>query len=350
MKFQYGKVLGAAAVTAMTLAPLPASAASTLEQVKARGSVNCQVGRPEAGTFMLSPEGVWYGRDVAVCRAVAAAIFGDPSKVEFQIVAGGARFTSLANGESDLMVRAATNTLKRETQLGLDFTTVNFYDGQGFMVPKSSGIKSALELDGATVCMDPGTTGVANVADFASRNKITINPLMFQDRQVRLATYLKGGCDAITTDRSGLASDRASFPNPDEHEILPETISKEPLGAFVRQGDSQWRNIVTWVVHAMVTAEEIGLTSKNIDEAKAKPQSADQSRFLGLEGDLNVGLGLSPEWAYNIIKHVGNYGEVYDLYMGDGPEGGPKGMGIPRAGSLNASYIDGGLIFAPPFN
>ncbi|PLP58024.1 amino acid ABC transporter substrate-binding protein [Mesorhizobium loti] len=347
MKFLYAKALG---IAALALMPLAANAASTLEQVKQRGSVNCQVGRPEAGTFMLSNDGVWYGRDVAVCRAVAAAVLGDASKVQFQIVAGGARFTSLANGESDLMVRAATNTLKRETQLGLDFTTVNFYDGQGFMVPKSSGIKSALELDGATVCMDPGTTGVANVADYASRNKITIKPLMFQDRQVRLATYLKGGCDAITTDRSGLASDRASFPVPEDHEILPETISKEPLGAFVRQGDSQWRNIVTWVVHAMVTAEEIGLTSKNIDEMKAHPQSTDQSRFMGLEGDLNVGLGLSPEWAYNIIKHVGNYGEVYELYMGKGPEGGPKGMDIPRAGSLNASYRDGGLIFAPPFN
>lgn len=349
MSIRYVARLSMAAIL-VTLAPVAASAASTLEQVKARGFVNCQVGKPEAGSFMLSKDGVWYGRDVAVCRGVAAAIFGDPDKVKFQIVAGGARFTSLANGESDLLVRAATNTLKRETQLGLDFTTVNFYDGQGFMVPKSSGIKSATELDGATVCLNAGTTEASNVADFASRNKITITPIMFQDRQVRLSTYLKGGCDATATDRSGLASDRATFPVPDDHVILPETISKEPLGAFVRQGDAQWRNIVSWTVHAMVTAEEMGITSKNVDELKAKPQSADQSRFLGLEGDLNVGLGLEPQWAYNIVKHVGNFGEVYDLYMGDGPAEGPKGLGLTRKGSPNASYRDGGLIYSPPFN
>lgn len=349
MTKRFAKILGCS-LLALTTAPVAAHAATTLEQVQERGEVNCQVGRPEAGTFMLSPDGVWYGRDVAVCRAVAAAVFGDPERVAFQVVAGGGRFTSLANGESDLMVRAATNTLTRETQLGLDFTTVNFYDGQGFMVPADSGVTSALELDGATVCMDPGTTGVANVADFTSRANITIAPLMIADRLVRLETYLKGGCDAITTDRSGLASDRASFPDPSEHVILPETISKEPLGAFVRQGDPQWRNIVTWVVHAMVTAEELGLTSENIEEKRENPDSTDQARFMGLEGDLNIGLGLSPEWAYNVIKYVGNYDEVYELYMGDGPEGGPAGMGIPRAGSLNANYRDGGLIYAPPFN
>ncbi|WP_448955454.1 amino acid ABC transporter substrate-binding protein [Labrys neptuniae] len=338
------------AALAITLAPALAHAGPTLDQVKARGFVNCQVGKPEAGSFMLSKDGVWYGRDVAVCRGVAAAIFGDPEKVKFQVVGGGGRFTSLANGESDLLVRAATNTLKRETQLGLDFTTVNFYDGQGFMVPKSSGIKSAAELNGATVCLNAGTTEAANVADFASRNKITITPVMFQDRLVRLSTYLKGGCDATVTDRSGLASDRATFPVPEDHVILPETISKEPLGPFVRQGDAQWRNIVTWTIHAMVTAEEIGVTSKNVDEKKQKPDNSDQARFLGVEGDLNVGLGLPSDWAYNIVKHVGNYGEIYDLYMGDGPPEGPKGMGLIRAGSFNASYRDGGLIYSPPFN
>ncbi len=337
--------LGAGLLMGLTVTAQSAFAESTLDIVKNRGHLRCQVGPPSPGFYQLSADGVWSGSDVSVCRGIAAAIFGDPEKVEFQSVTSAVRFTALANGESDLLSRTTTWTLFRETQLGLDFTAINFYDGQGFMVPTDSGIGSAYDLAGATVCVLTGTTTELNLADFSRANNLDIQPVVFEDGNVRNDTYLKGGCDAITNDKSGLASNKAGFPNPEDHVILPETISKEPLGPMVRQGDSQWRDVVMWTVFAMVAAEEVGMDSSNVDDMKANPPSPEVARMLGVEGDLNKGLGLEPDWAYNIIKMVGNYAEVYEAYMGNGPEG----IKIPREGSQNALWTEGGLMYPPPF-
>lgn len=337
--------IGAGLLMGLTVTAQSAFAETTLEIVKNRGHLRCQVGPPSPGFYQLSADGVWSGSDVSVCRGIAAAIFGDPEKVEFQSVTSAVRFTALANGESDLLSRTTTWTLFRETQLGLDFTAINFFDGQGFMVPKDSGIGSAFDLAGATVCVLTGTTTELNLADFSRANNLDIQPVVFEDGNVRNDTYLKGGCDAITNDKSGLASNKAGFPNPDDHVILPETISKEPLGPMVRQGDSQWRDVVMWTVFAMIAAEENGIDSGNVDDMKANPPSPEVARMLGVEGDLNKGLGLEPNWAYNIIKMVGNYAEVYEAYMGNGPEG----IKIPREGSQNALWTQGGLMYPPPF-
>jgi general L-amino acid transport system substrate-binding protein len=339
--------LGAAVLAGLSMAATPVLAQqSTLDLVKQRGHLRCQVGTPSPGFYQLAADGTWSGSDVSVCRAVATAIFGDPNKVEFQSVTSAVRFTALANGESDMLSRTATWTLFRDTQLGLDFTAINFYDGQGFMVPKDSGINSAFELKGATVCVLTGTTTELNLADFSRANNLEIQPVVFEDNNVRNDTYLKGGCDAVTNDKSGLASQKAGFPNPNDHVILPETISKEPLAPAVRQNDSQWSSVVKWTVFALIGAEELGINSGNVDQMRSNPPSPNHARFLGVEGDLHKGLGLEKDWAYNIIKKVGNYGEVYSKYMGDGS---PAGIGIPRAGSANALWTEGGLMYSPPF-
>jgi len=336
-----------AAVAAMTFAGgiTSVSAQSTLEIVKKRGMLRCQVGQPVPGFYNLDAQGNWFGSDVSICQAVAAAVLGDKAKLEIQSVSTQVRFTALANGESDLLSRTATWTLLRDSQLGLDFTAVNFYDGQGFMAPKDSGIKSALELKGAKVCVLTGTTTELNLTDFNRVNKLGISAVTFEDANVRNDTYLKGGCDAVTGDKSGLASAKASFPNPGEHAILPETISKEPLAPAVRHGDDQWFDIVKWTVHALVGAEELGITSANVDDMRANSTNASVRRLLGVEGNLNEGLGLEKDWAYNIIKQVGNYGEIYEKYMG----GGKLGLGIAREGSQNALWTKGGLMYSPPF-
>ena len=322
-----------------------ASAESTLEIVKKRGHLRCQVGPPSPGFYNLDAEGNWYGSDVDTCRALAAAIFADANAVQFQSVSTQARFTAMANGESDVLSRTTTWTLFRDTQLGLDFTAINFYDGQGFMVPKDSGITSAMDLKGASVCVLTGTTTELNLADFSRNNSLEIQPITFEDGNVRNDTYLQGGCDALTNDKSGLASNKAAFPNPNDHIILPETISKEPLGPVVRQNDSQWMDIVKWTVFAMVAAEELGLNSANVDEAKANMGNASVNRLLGTEGNLGEGLGLPADWAYQIVKQVGNYDEMYERSMGDGP----RAIGIGRAGSQNDLWTRGGLQYSPPF-
>ena len=334
-----------AAVALLIGGAVDASAESTLEIVKKRGHLRCQVGPPSPGFYNLDAEGNWYGSDVDTCRALAAAIFADANAVQFQSVSTQARFTAMANGESDVLSRTTTWTLLRDSQLGLDFTSINFYDGQGFMVPKDSGISSAMELKGASVCVLTGTTTELNLADFSRNNALDIQPITFEDGNVRNDTYLQGGCDALTNDKSGLASNKAAFPNPNDHIILPETISKEPLGPVVRQNDSQWMDIVKWTVFAMVAAEELGLTSANVDEAKANMGNASVNRLLGTEGNLGEGLGLPADWAYQIVKQVGNYDEMYERSMGDGP----LGIGIGRAGSQNDLWTRGGLQYSPPF-
>ena len=335
----------AAGVALLIGGAVDASAESTLEIVKKRGHLRCQVGPPSPGFYNLDAEGNWYGSDVDTCRALAAAIFADANAVQFQSVSTQARFTAMANGESDVLSRTTTWTLFRDTQLGLDFTAINFYDGQGFMVPKDSGITSAFDLKGASVCVLTGTTTELNLADFSRNNSLDIQPITFEDGNVRNDTYLQGGCDALTNDKSGLASNKAAFPNPNDHIILPETISKEPLGPVVRQNDSQWMDIVKWTVFAMVAAEELGLNSANVDEAKANMGNASVNRLLGTEGNLGEGLGLPADWAYQIVKQVGNYDEMYERSMGDGP----RAIGIGRAGSQNDLWTRGGLQYSPPF-
>ena len=336
--------LGAALLAGMSFTAEPVSAQSTLEIVQQRGSLRCQVGTPSPGFYALSDSGTWSGFDVENCRAISAAIFGDPDKIEYQSVTSAVRFTAMANGESDVLSRTTTWTLFRDTQLGLDFTTVNFYDGQGFMVTNDSGIKSAMELKGATVCVLTGTTTELNLTDYARTNGLDIEPVVFEDSNVRDSTFFSGGCDAVTNDKSGLASIRAKAPDQSIYKILPETISKEPLGPVVRQNDSQWNDIVMWSVFAMVAAEELGVNSGNVDELKGSSSNPEIKRMLGVEGDLNKGLGLGKDWAYNIIKMVGNYGENYEEYMGS-----KTVMNIPRKGSVNDLWTRGGLMYSPPF-
>lgn len=332
------------AASAVMVAPAAAATSKTLDLVKKRGHLRCQVGTPSGGFYNLDSKGNWYGLDVAVCQAVAAAIFGDKGKMEIQSVSSQARFTALANGESDLLSRTATFILTRDTQLGLDFLTPNFYDGQGFTVLKSSGITSALQLKGAKVCVTSGTTSELNLTDFSRQNNLNINLVTFEDWNVRDDTYLKGGCDAVTGDKSSMAANIASFAVPANHLILPETISKEPLGPAVRHGDSEWADIVRWSVFAMINAEELGVTSANVDDMRANSKNVAIRRMLGVEGNNNEGLGLSKDWAYNIIKHVGNYGENYEKYIGSG-----KGaLGISRKGTLNELWTKGGLMYSPP--
>jgi general L-amino acid transport system substrate-binding protein len=334
-----------AAVAAMTLGGITtASAESTLEIVKKRGHLRCQVGQPSQGYYNLDANGNWYGLDVQTCHAVAAAVFGDANKLEIQSVSSQMRFTALANGESDLLSRTATWTMSRDTQLGLDFLQPNFYDGQGFTVHKDLGITSALELKGAKVCVLTGTTTELNLADFSRINNLNISAVTFEDFNVRDETYLKGGCDATTGDKSSMAGNLAAFPVPSDHIILPETISKEPLAPAVRHGDSQWRDIVAWTMFAMINAEELGITSENVDKMRASSDDVNVKRMLGVEGNLHEGLGLTKDWAYNIIKQVGNYGENYEAYMGSGK----LGIGIAREGSANALWTKGGLMYSPP--
>jgi len=334
-------------IVAFAVMAAPAVAATngkTLDAVKKRGNLRCQVSSPSGGFYNLDADGNWYGLDIAVCEAVAAAIFGDKNKKEIQVVATQQRYTALANGGSDLLCSTATNTMTRDTQLGVDFLQPNFYDGQGFTVLKSSGITSALQLKGAKVCVTSGTSSELNLADFSRVNNLNITAVTFDDWNVRDATYLKGGCDAVTVDKSSLAANKISFEHPADHLILPETISKEPLGPAVRQGDSQWAGIVKWSLYAMINAEELGITSANVDDMRANSKDVNVRRMLGVEGALNKGLGLSKDWAYNIIKQVGNYGENYEKYIGSG-----KGaLGIQRKGTLNELWTNGGLMYSPP--
>ena len=333
-------VLAIVAATGATAA----FAESTLDIVKARGHLRCQVGQPSPGYYNLDSEGNWYGLDVSVCKAVASAIFGDADALEIQSVSSQARFTALANGESDMLSRTATWTMTRDTQLGIDFLSPNFYDGQGFTVRADSGITSAMELAGAKVCVTTGTTTELNLTDFSRINDLGIEAVTFEDYNVRDDTYLNGGCDAVTGDKSSMAGNISSFPVPADHMILPETLSKEPLASAVRHGDSQWRDIVQWSIFALINAEELGITQANVEEMRSSSTNPNILRMLGAEGNLNEGLGLDADWAYNIIKNVGNYGEIYEKYMGTGPQG----IGIDRAGTLNELWTNGGLMYSPP--
>jgi general L-amino acid transport system substrate-binding protein len=318
------------------------ASAATLDDVKAKGLVQCGVNTGLAGFAAPDAAGEWSGFDVDYCKAIAAAIFGDATKVKYTPTSAKERFPALQSGEVDVLARNTTWTINRDTALGFNFRPVNYYDGQGFMVRKSIEVKSALELSGAAVCVQTGTTTELNLADYFKANNLQYNPVVFEKLEEVNSAYDAGRCDVYTTDQSGLYSLRLTLSNPDDHIILPEIISKEPLGPAVRQGDDQWFDIVSWVHFALVQAEEFGITQANVEEMKTS-QNPDVQRFLGVEADSKIGtdLGLDNEWAVNIIKAVGNYGEVFDRNIGAGSP-----LKIERG--LNALWNKGGIQYAPP--
>jgi len=311
---------------------------STLDAVRSKGFVACGTNTGLAGFSQPDSKGVWKGIDVDLCRAVAAAVFGDATKVRYVPATTQQRFTSLQSGEVDLLSRNTTWTLSRDASLGVNFAGVNFYDGQGFMVPKKLNIKSAKQLNGATICVQPGTTTELNLADYFRANRMTFKPVVIDKLEEVLNAYFAGRCDVFTTDVSGLVSTRGSrAPNPADHVILPEVISKEPLGPLVRHGDDRWFDIVKWSLFAMIEAEEMGLSSKNIDQQASSKDPAVQ-RFVGASGDLGKMLGLDNRWAFNIVKQVGNYAESFEANL--------KPLGFERG--QNALWKDGGLLYSPP--
>ena len=329
------------AAGATALAISAGAQAGTLDDVRAKGFIQCGVSQGVPGFSNPDEAGVWSGIDVDVCRAVAAAIFGDADKVKYTPLTAKERFTALQSSEIDVLSRNTTWTLVRDTALGLDFAGVNYYDGQGFMVRKDLGISSAMELDGASVCTNIGTTTELNMADFFRTNGLSYEPVAFEKADEVVAAYDQGRCDAYTTDRSGLAAQRVKLADPSAHMILPETISKEPLGPVVRHGDNQWGDVVRWSLYAMLEAEEYGVNSGNVDDLKANTTNPVIKRLLGVEGNTGESLGLPNEWAYNIVKHVGNYAESYDRNVGpDTPVGLARGV--------NALWSDGGIQYPMP--
>ncbi len=318
-----------------------AIAGETFDAVKGRGEVACGVHTGLFGFGAPDDKGIYQGLDVDVCRAVAAAVFGDANKVKFVPMTAQQRFTALQSGEVDVLSRNTTWTISRDTDLGLNFTGVTYYDGQGFLVPKALGVSSATELDGATVCVQQGTTTELNLADYFRAKGMRLETKAYESYTETTQTFVKGVCDALTSDASQLAAIRANdTPNPDDYVILPDIISKEPLGPSVRHGDDQWFDVVKWSLFAMIEAEERGITQANVDEMLASPDPTIQ-RLLGVTGGMGQKLGIDDKWAYNIIKQVGNYGEVYDRTVGMN-----SALQLPRG--LNALWINGGLQYAPP--
>ncbi len=318
------------------------ASASTLDEVQARGSLNCGVTTGLVGFAAPDANGEWDGFDVGVCRAVAAAVLGDPSAVNFVPTTGQTRFTALASGEIDMLARNTTWTFSRDVDLRFEFTGINYYDGQGFMVPRELGVSSAMELDGATVCIQTGTTTELNLADFFASNNMSYEPVPIETNAEAQQQYLAGACDVYTTDASGLAATRATFEDPSAHVILPEIISKEPLGPLVRHGDNEWGDIVRWTLNALIAAEELGITSANVNELAQGTDNPEINRILGSEGDLGGMMGLSSDWAVNAISAGGNYGELFERNIGENTP-----IGLARG--LNAQWTDGGLLYSPPF-
>jgi general L-amino acid transport system substrate-binding protein len=315
-----------------------AQAQNTTDAVAKKGFVQCGVNVGLAGFSQPDSQGVWKGIDVDLCRAVAAAVLGDAAKVRYTPLTAQQRFTAVQSGEVDILSRNTTWTFSRDASLGLNFVGVNFYDGQGFMVPAKRKVKSAKQLNGATVCVQPGTTTELNLADYFRAHKMKFKPVVIEKLEEVLNAYFTGRCDAYTTDISGLVAVRASrAPRPEEHVILPEVISKEPLGPAVRHGDDRWFDVVKWSLYAMIEAEELGLTSKNVEQQAGNPNPSVQ-RFIGATGDLGRMLGLDNRWAVNIVKQVGNYGESFDAHL--------KPLGFERG--LNKLWTQGGLLYAPP--
>ncbi|MDX7951619.1 amino acid ABC transporter substrate-binding protein [Lichenihabitans sp. Uapishka_5] len=334
LKFAAG-LLGLAACVGATGAQ-----AGTLDTVKSRGQLICGANTALAGFGIPDSSGGWTGLDVDYCRAIAAAVLGDPTKVKFIPLNAKDRFPALQSGEVDVLIRNTTWTTSRDSNQGFLFAATDFYDGQGFMVRKKQNVSSAKELDGASICVQQGTTTELNLADYFRSNNIKYDSVAFQDEDVALKAFESGRCDAFTTDSSGLYAERIRLTNPDDYMVLPDIISKEPLASAVRQGDDQWFNVVRWSFYAMLNAEEAGVTSKNADDM-LKSQDPNIRRMLGVEGDQGKGLGLDNKWAYNIVKMVGNYGEIFDKNVGDG-----SALKIKRG--QNALWNKGGLQYGPP--
>ncbi len=316
------------------------AAAQTLKAVKNRGVLNCGSNGTLAGFGLPDANGKWTGLDVDLCRAVAAAIFDDAEKVSFVPLSAKDRFTALQSGEVDLLVRDTTWTLSRDSSLGLNFAGVDYYDGQGFMVRKALNLKSALELNGASVCVQQGTTTELNASDFFRAHRMQFKSVTFATANEAVKAYDADRCDAYTSDASSLYSERLRLVSPSDHVLLPEIISKEPLGPVVRQGDDQWLDVVKWTLFAMINAEELGITSKNIDAMKTSA-NPDIRRFVGIEGNYGEQLGLSNDWAVRIVKLVGNYDEVFERNVGSGSP-----LKIERG--LNRLWNKGGIQYAPP--
>ncbi len=328
-------------VLVMVMATAGMAVAGTLADVRAKGFIQAGANGDLFGFGKPDEKGVWRGLDVDTARAIAAAVFGDANKVKFTPLTAKTRFTALQSGEIDVLTRNCTQTLGRDTALGLDFVQVNYYDGQGFLVPKKLGIKSAKELDGAAVCVLPGTTTEMNVADYFRANGMKMKPVVIENTAELAKAFFAGRCDVLTSDASQLAGTRAVAPNPEAYVILPEIISKEPLAPVVRHGDNQWKDIVNYAVLTLINAEEMGITSKNVDKM-LKSKDPKVQRFLGVSAGNGKALGLDEKFAYNIIKQVGNYGEIFERNVGVNTP-----LGIERG--LNALWTNGGLMYSPPF-
>ena len=325
---------------ALTIGPQVATA-GTLDDVKSRGVLRCVVSTGVPGFAYPDASGAWKGFDIDFCRATAAAVLGDASKIKAVTSTGKTRFTKLNAGEGDVLWRNTTITFSRDVGVKLRFHGVNYYDGQGFLVKKALGVKSAKELNGASVCIQTGTTTELNLADYFHANGMKYEAVTIETNDEARQNYTSGRCDVYTTDASGLAATRSTFSDPQNHIVLPEIISKEPLGPATRQGDDQWSDIVTWVLNATITAEEKGITQANVDKMKSS-KDPEVLRLLGVEGSQGKELGLSNDWAYNIIKSVGNYGEIFERNIGA-----KTPIGLPRG--LNALWTKGGLQYSPPF-
>jgi len=335
------KRVGAAIILTMLLAcQVHAAESPTLKSVRARGELICGSNGQLAGFGMPDPQGNWTGFDVDFCRAIASAIFGDPTKVKFVALTADNRFTALQSGEVDVLARNSTWTMSRNTTLGIDFAAINFYDGQGFMVHKELKVSSALELNGAAVCVQQGTTTELNLADYFRSHNLSLKTVTFATVDEALKAYDSGRCDAFTTDSSGLYGVRLRLNKPDDNIVLPEIISKEPLSPAVRQGDDMWENVVRWTHHAMLDAEELGVTKANVDE-QLKSINPEIRRLLGVDGQFGESLGLTKNWAYRIIKNVGNYSEVFERNVGQGSP-----LKIERG--LNALWTKGGVQYGLP--
>jgi len=330
-----------AAVAAFAIACVAAPAsAQTLKKAQDRGQLLCGGSTGLAGFGLPDDKGVWKGIDVDYCRAIAAAIFNDATKVKFVPLSAKDRFTALQSGEVDVLVRTTTWTLSRDTSLGLNFAGINYFDGQGFMVRKKLGVKSVLELGGASVCTQQGTTTELNLADYFRANKLKYEVVAFATNTETVKAYEAGRCDAFTTDSSGLYAERLTLSNPEEHIVLPEIISKEPLAGAVRHGDDQWFDLVKWVHYAMLNAEELGVTQANVD-TMLKSDNPEIKRLLGTEGKFGEALGVPNDWVVRIVKQVGNYGEVFERNVG-------AGSPLKIARGANALWNKGGLQYAPP--
>jgi general L-amino acid transport system substrate-binding protein len=333
--------LAAACAFVVVVLATGAGSAGTLDVVKQRGILHCGANGETGGFGIPDAQGIWRGFDVDYCRAIAAAIFNDPTKVKFVALTAKDRFTALQGGDIDVLVRQATWTTAREAQLGLNATTVNYYDGQGFIVRKSLNVKSARELEDATVCVGQGTTTELNLADYFRTNKMRLKTVTFLSINEAVSAYDSGRCTVYTTDSSALYAARLKLAKPDEHVVLPEIISKEPLAPFVRQNDSQWFDVVRWVHFALVIAEEQDLTQANVDERARTAESPELKRILGRDGNFGEQLGLTNDWVVRIVRGVGNYGEVFDRNLGPGSR-------LKIARGLNALWTKGGLQYAPP--